>query len=145
MQSSLWVSRPTGEDYGVTGGGALEFLATKIPAGSIKNVKAVIPNANTLAELRAMVQAARDLALAEDPVLKAQIDAATDPKIKKDFEGMIPNLTDMFIRGDAGLNLKAKIKKMLSDIKTATEKERATPAAPRAPGPVSAPTTKKKK
>jgi hypothetical protein len=139
MQSVLWVSRPTGEDYGVTGGGALEFLGGKVPVPAIKNARAVIPSADTQQQLADAIKAARDQSLAADPILKQKIDSATDPKVKKSYEEMIPNLTDMFIRGTATVPLGASVKQMLDAIKNSTSGERANPSAPRAAGEITAP------
>ena len=143
MQSSLWVSRPTGEAYGVTGGGANEFLAGKVSASAIKSAKAVIPNADTMTEIRNAIQAARDEALNNDPDLKARLDKEKDPNAKKDLEAMIPNLTDMYMRGGLTAPLGPKIKEMLAAIKTSTNNERANPSATRAPGEITAPSDKK--
>ncbi len=143
MQSSLWVSRPTGEAYGVTGGGANEFLAGKVPVSAVKNAKAVIPTADTETEIRNAIQKARDEALKQDPELKARIDKETDPKAKQALEGMIPNLTDMYLRGGMTIPMGDKIKEMLAAIKTSTNNERGAPSPTRAPGEITAPSDKK--
>ncbi|MDB4965494.1 MAG: hypothetical protein JWN44_1183 [Myxococcales bacterium] len=139
MQSSLWVSRPTGDSFGVTGGGAQEFLGSKVPVASIKSARAVIPSADTLQQLSDAVRGARDLALAADPELKKKIDSATDPKIKKGYEDMIPNLTDMFIRGTATMPMGATVKQMLEQIRNVTAAERAAPSPARPSGEITAP------
>jgi hypothetical protein len=138
MQSALWVSRPTGDTFGVTGGGANEFLAGKIPIGAVKNAKAVIPSASTQQELADAVKAAKEAALAADPDLKKKIDNASDPKVKQQLEYLVPTLTDMFIRGTATMPLSASVQKMLKDIAETTAAERAAPSAARAPGEITA-------
>jgi hypothetical protein len=137
MQSALWVSRPTGDTFGVTGGGANEFLAGKVPISSVKNAKAVLPSAAVKQELQDAIKGARDQALAADPELKKKIDTATDPKIKQGLEYIIPTLTDQFIRGTATMPLGASVQKMLKEITQATAGERGAPSATRAPGAVS--------
>jgi hypothetical protein len=140
MQSVLWVSRPGPETYGVTGGGAQEFLAKQIPTSAVKNPRAVIPSDDTQAQLREAIQGARELALAQDPELKKRIEAApAGSDARKQFEAMVPNLTDMFIRGTATMPMGAMVRKMLQTIKAATEGERANPSAPRTEGQITAP------
>ncbi len=135
MQSALWVSRPGPDSFGVTGGGANEFMAKDVAVAGIKSAQAVIPGADTLAQLQEAVTKARDMALLADPALKAALDAApAGSPAKKQLEGMIPNLTDMFLRGTPGLTLSAAVKDMLTKIKTSTEAERANPSAARGPG-----------
>jgi hypothetical protein len=137
MQSALWVSRPTGDTFGVTGGGANEFLAGKVPISSVKNAKAVLPSADVKQQLQEAIKAARDQALAADPELKKKIDTATDPKIKQGLEYIIPTLTDQFIRGTATMPLGPSVQKMLKEITASTAGERGAPSAARAPGAVS--------
>jgi hypothetical protein len=156
MQSSLWVSRPTGETYGVTGGGANEFLAGNVPVAALKNPRMVAPEGDTQAALSKAITEARDLALQQDPELKKRLDDAggalaanKDPamndklaKAKRDLEAMIPNLTDMYLRGNAPGSIGGAVKQMLDAIKKSTEGERAAPSPTRGPGEIVAPSVK---
>ncbi len=55
------------------------------------------------------------------------------------YNDMVPNLTDMFIRGAATLPLSAHVKQLLEQIKAVTDAQRANPSATRAPGEIVAP------
>ncbi|MGZ3438642.1 MAG: hypothetical protein ACXVDD_03975, partial [Polyangia bacterium] len=139
MQSALWVSRPGPDTFGVTGGGANEFLAGDVPKSSITSAKLVVPEPELQQELQDAVKAARDAALAEQPELKKAIDTATDDKVKKSFNEMVPNLTDVFLRGAPGLPLSAQVRQALAQIKEVTDAQRKNPSAPRAGGEIVAP------
>jgi len=53
MMSALWVSRnQPAESYGVTGGGAGEFLEAAVPYADVANATAVIPNDDYLGEIQ---------------------------------------------------------------------------------------------
>lgn len=52
MQSSLWVSRPQGDDCGVTGGSANEFLAGNVNTSGIKSARAVVPSVELQADIQ---------------------------------------------------------------------------------------------
>ena len=139
MQSALWVSRPNADTFGVTGGGANEFLGGNIPRSAIRNPKLVVPSPELQQELKAAIEAARDLALSQDPDLKKAIDTAKDDAAKKPFKDLIPNLTDMFLRGTATMPLSAHVRQMLDQIKKVTVEQRNNPSAPRAAAEIVAP------
>jgi hypothetical protein len=139
MQSALWVSRPGPDTFGVTGGGANEFLCGDVPKSAITSAKLVVPEPALQQELQDAVKASRDAALAEQPELKKAIDTATDEKVKKSFEAMVPQLTDVFLRGAPGLPLSAQVRQALAQIKDVTDAQRKNPSAARAAGDIVAP------
>ena len=135
MQSAHWVSRPQTEDtYGVTGGGAKEFIAGNVKASGIVSAKAVIPSADMKQQIQTAVTTARDHALAADPALKQAIDNEKDPKAKQKLEYMIPTLTDQLIRGDLSFgSVPAMVKNICNDTIKSTGLERQQPTANKNP------------
>jgi hypothetical protein len=55
---------------------------------------------------------------------------------------MIPNLTDMYLRGNAPTSIGASVQQMLASIKKSTEGERKAPSPERGPGEIVAPSVK---
>ncbi len=59
LMSAVWVARNIGEnDYGLTGGGAGEFLEANVPYANVTNFRAVIPSDAFQAALQALIAAA---------------------------------------------------------------------------------------
>ncbi|MCU1283073.1 MAG: hypothetical protein JWM53_6619 [bacterium] len=163
MQSSLWVSRPAaGDTFGVTGGGAREFLATGVKCSEIVTAKAVIPDADMLAQIKQAQQQVQQQYLESDPELRAKIAAAEaslasvpagDADKKKAAQealnaakGELPNLTDQFIRNSAPAIRTLLAQRvdgaldLVSGVVGATKKERKNPSRSReGTGPVAAP------
>ena len=53
LLSALWTSRNVGEsDYGLTGGGAAEFLESNVPWSEVSSARAVIPGDDFLADIQ---------------------------------------------------------------------------------------------
>ena len=129
MQSSLWSSRPqTRDTYGVTGGGVKEFLAGGVKAAGIVSAKATIPSADMLSQIQSAIRTARDSALNADPMLKKSIEHATNPKMKAEFEALIPNLTDQLIRGDLSFgSVPTAVRNLIHDVTKSTDLERKQP------------------
>lgn len=130
MQSSLWVSRPTGEDFGVTGGGAQEFLAGNVRASSIRSARAVIPSAEMQAQIQAAINTAMQAQAAQNEQFRT---ALNDPTKQATFQAVKTNLTDMFMRGTLAPNaLQTKIRETMATVLQATDNERIAPSAGRA-------------
>jgi hypothetical protein len=128
MQSALWVSRPDGDAYGVTGGSAKEFLARDVKCSGILSAKAVIPSADMRAEIQSAMKKAYDNALSMDPMLKQAIDKEKDPKKLEDLKGLAPNLTDQIIRGDLSFgSIPKAIRDLIGDTVKTTALERKQP------------------
>lgn len=128
MQSALWVSRPDGDTFGVTGGGAKEFLARNVQCAGILSARATIPSGDMRGELQAAMKKAYDNALAMDPMLKQAIETEKDPKKREGLERLVPNLTDQVIRGDLSFgSLPKAIRDLIGDTVKTTALERNQP------------------
>jgi len=128
MQSALWVSRPDGDTYGVTGGSAKEFLAQNVQCSGITSARAIVPSTDLKGELQTAMKKAYDSALSMDPILKQAIDAEKDPTKKKALQGLVPNLTDQVIRGDLSFGSVPKaIREIIGDTAKTTALERKQP------------------
>ena len=149
MQSSLWVARNQGgETYGMTGGGAREFLAQNVSVAAIKSCRGVIPSQEFLGQLTTLQSRAVAKFLETNPQIKAEMDALeariatlpdTDPNKKtaqdrlKEIKNWIPNLTDWVLRGQTTFltsHIGVKIrdaKAVLDSVSTTTSDERAGP------------------
>jgi len=115
MQSGLWVARnQPGDTYGMTGGGAREYLAQNVPVDAIKSCRGVIPSDDFLGQVTSLQSRAVTKFLEANPQIKAEIDALearintlpdTDPAKQlakdrlKEIKGWVPNLTDWVLRG----------------------------------------------
>ena len=129
MQSSLWVSRPQGDDFGVTGGSANEFLAGNVNTSGVKSAKAVVPSPELRGEIQTAVQRAKDNALMQDPQLRTMMN---DPATRDKANAMVPNLTDQFIRGDiSNASIPTLLRNALTDVTRRADAERGHPSAPR--------------
>ncbi|MCA9517800.1 MAG: hypothetical protein KC635_22830, partial [Myxococcales bacterium] len=150
MQSSLWVARnQPAETYGMTGGGAREYLAQGVPVSSIKSCRGVVPSEDFLGQVTRLQARAVDKFLEANPHLKAEMDALqrqidalpdTDPakKTAKDklneIKNWVPNLTDWVLRGQttqltSHIGVKIRdAKAALDGVRQTTETERTTPS-----------------
>lgn len=152
MQSSLWVARnQPAETFGVTGGGAREFLAQEVPATSVKSLRGVVPSADFLAQVARLQSRAVDMFLQQNPQVKAELDqldtqiaALPDGPAKEDLKkkrgevtSWTPNLTDWVLRGQttqltSHIGVKIRdAKAALEEVRRQTEAERSAPSAHR--------------
>jgi hypothetical protein len=116
MQSGLWSPRNIdGNAFGVTGGGASEFLANSINGRFVEEVRGSFPAEEIVTALKALQKKAQEEYLNNNPALKTKLENAeqqverlssrgadvTDAKKRvKELRGLIPNLTDLYMRGE---------------------------------------------
>jgi len=149
MQSSLWVARnQPGDTYGMTGGGAREYLGENVPVDAIKSCRGVIPSEDFLGQVTTLQSRAVAKFLEANPQIKAELDALkaradalpdTDPAkavVKariSEIQGWTPNLTDWVLRGQTTFltsHIGVKIrdaKAALDTVNAATTEQRTTP------------------
>ena len=150
MQSSLWMARNLRDNaFGVTGGGASEFLASNIPMSAVEEYTASLPSEDMVVALKTLQRAAQAHLLSTDAALKARYDTAkakldtlapTDPGYNNAVRDLdkatweLPNLVDEVIRGN-DVDLRAVMTAKVGEVMTLvdqiiarTEQERSTPS-----------------
>jgi len=79
LMSVLWVARNMSEDdYGLTGGGAGEFLEANVPYSAVKSARAVIPSDTFQADLQAMVAAAGPNSTPTEELMRGNMGTSSD-------------------------------------------------------------------